>query len=64
MKEKNKKSFLCHAIGNRGLIHAWGRGSTVEEAESQCRLAVKESIADSRFKLRHAPYTYETKEEK
>ena len=39
-------------------------GSTAEEAESQCRLAVKESIADSHFKLRHAPYTYETKEEK
>jgi len=63
MKSK-KKSFICYAIGNMGLRHAWGSGSTEKEAEEQCRLAVKESIEHNPSKLRHSPYTYKTMEEK
>ena len=62
-KQKNNKSFICHAIGNRGLIHAWGRGKDRVEAELQCKLAVQESLQERPSKIRHLPMTYETKEE-
>ena len=57
------KSFICHAIGNRGLTHAWGRGKDRVEAELQCKLAVQESLQETPSKIRHFPMTYETKEE-
>ena len=58
-----KKSFICHAIGNKGLIHAWGRGRDKVEAELQCKLAVQESLQETPSKIRHFPMTYKTKEE-
>ena len=69
MKNKNKErdiekvnlldeEILCHAIGNRGLAHAWGVGKTEKEAEEQCRLAVKESLEENKTKWRHAPFKY------
>ena len=55
---KEEKGYLCNAIGNRGLVHAWGTGPTKEQAEEQCRLAVKESLEENHSKWRHAPFTY------
>ena len=52
------KEILCHAIGNRGLAHAWGVGKNEKEAEEQCRLAVKESLEENKTKWRHAPFKY------
>ena len=52
------KEILCHAIGNRGLAHAWGVGKTEKEAEEQCRLAIKESLEQNKTKWRHAPFKY------
>ena len=57
-KSFDKKEILCHAIGNRGLAHAWGVGKTEKEAEEQCRLAVKESLEENKTKWRHAPFKY------
>ena len=56
--KKEEKGYLCNAIGNRGLVHAWGTGPTKEQAEEQCRLAVKESLEENHSKWRHAPFTY------
>ena len=56
---KKTKSYICYAIGNRGLRHAWRTGPTKEEAKKQCKLAVKESIDDNPSKVRHAPFSYE-----
>jgi|TARA_R110000764_G_scaffold202144_1_gene287398 hypothetical protein len=59
MKTKNEnKGYLCHAIGNRGLAHAWGTGPTKEIAEEQCKLSVKESLEENKTKWRHAPFKY------
>jgi hypothetical protein len=58
-----EKSFICHAIGNKGLTHAWGRGRDKVEAELQCKLAVQESLQETPSKIRHFPMTYKTKEE-
>ena len=55
---KKEKEILCHAIGNRGLAHAWGIGKTEKEAEEQCVLAVKESLEENKTKWRHAPFKY------
>ena len=57
---KKEKEFLCHAIGNRELVHAWGCGKTEKEAEEQCKLAVKESLEETPSKARHSPYRYVT----
>tara|TARA_R100001377_G_C3120762_1_gene85825 strand:- start:45 stop:284 length:240 start_codon:yes stop_codon:yes gene_type:complete len=54
----DEKEILCHAIGNRGLAHAWGVGKTEKEAEEQCRLAVQESLEENKTKWRHAPFKY------
>ena len=54
----DKKEILCHAIGNRGLAHAWGIGQNEKEAEEQCRLAIKESLEENKTKWRHAPFKY------
>ena len=55
--------FICEAIGNRGLVHAWGRGKDKVEAELQCKLAVSESLQETPSKIRHFPMTYKTKQE-
>ena len=60
---KKEKMFLCEAIGNRGLVHAWGRGKNEVEARIQCRIAVEESLKETQSKIRHFPMTYKIKEE-
>lgn len=60
---KKEKMFLCEAIGNRGLVHAWGRGKNEVEARIQCRIAVEESLKETPSKIRHFPMTYKIKEE-
>jgi|TARA_X000001388_G_scaffold52488_2_gene38218 hypothetical protein len=60
---KKQKTFLCEAIGNRGLVHAWGRGNNKTEARIQCRLAVEESLKETPSKIRHFPIRYEIKGE-
>jgi len=52
------KEILCHAIGNRGLAHAWGVGKTENETEEQFRVAIKESLEEKKTKGRHAPFKY------
>jgi hypothetical protein len=52
-EKNNQDFFLCYAIGRQGIAHAWGKGKTQEEAQSQCELAVRESN-----KFRHAPYAF------
>jgi len=56
--KKENKGYLCNAIGNRGLIHAWGTGLTKEQAKEQCKLAIKESLESNPSRVRHAPFTY------
>jgi hypothetical protein len=59
MKSKKRTiNYICNAIGNRGLIHAWGTGPTKEQAEEQCKLAIKESLEENHSRVRHAPFTY------
>ena len=56
--KKENKGYLCNAIGNRGLVHAFGTGPTKEIAKEQCRLAIIESLEENKTKYRHAPFTY------
>jgi len=60
---KKEKMFLCEAIGNRGLVHAWGRGKDEVTAKLQCRMAVEESLKETPSKIRHFPMTYKVREE-
>ena len=52
-EKNNQDFFLCYAIGRQGIAHAWGKGKTQEEAQSQCELAVREA-----YKFRHSPYAF------
>tara|TARA_R100001129_G_scaffold39693_1_gene26742 strand:- start:522 stop:737 length:216 start_codon:yes stop_codon:yes gene_type:complete len=63
VKMKKQKMFICEAFGNRGLVHAWGRGKNELTARLQCELAVKESLIEKPSKIRHFPMTYKTRQE-
>ena len=56
--ENNKDFYYCVALDKNGLPRAYGKGDTMEEALSECKLAIEEAMHNKPSFIRHRPFAF------